>query len=255
MNRYALALAATLAPPAAALGQASFTLTQDYAQDFDSMGTSGTTPPTDWSMWVGPSGTTNATWATSITSAGVNAMVSAPTPLTATNSPAANNNNGYNAARNAGNTSDRVIATAPTTVSGAAIQLTLKNDTGADVTGLRVSFDTVRFTAAASANELPGYWVFVSVNSGAWTNVMTNPTSTAVPNTVGVTTLRSGFDLTTALADQASIRIRWVDDNALQSSPDQIIGLNNVVIGVPEPTAAALLLPAVALVARRRRVR
>ena len=37
--------------------------------------------------------------------------------------------------------------------------------------------------------------------------------------------------------------LRWVDDNAAQSSPDQIIGLNNVsVTAVPEPGSLAMLL-------------
>jgi hypothetical protein len=38
---------------------------------------------------------------------------------------------------------------------------------------------------------------------------------------------------------------RWVDDNAVETSPDQIIGLNNVAITpVPLPAGAPMLLSA-----------
>lgn len=230
-----------------------------YFQNFDSMGTAGTSPPAGWRVMTGNSGTSNTTWATTIPGNGTNSvasMVAAPTPLTASTSPTANNNNGYNAARSTSALTDRVLATAPTTVSGAALELTLTNDRGLDFPAgfqFDVSFDTVRFTTASTANELPGYWLFWSLDGTTWTNVAAlNPTIATVPNTVGITTTTGTVALTGAWTAGSQLRLRWVDDNALQTSPDQIIGLNNVSF-VPAPGAAALVGLGLLTAGRRRR--
>jgi hypothetical protein len=233
-----------------------------YTENFDSMGTSGTAPPAGWSVFTGNSGTLNSTWTTSIPANGANSvasMIPAPTPLTATSAPTATNNNGYNAARLPSATSDRVLATSPTTVSGTALQLLLTNNTGASLAGLSLSFDTVRFTAASSANQLPGYWLFYSLDNTSWTNVAAlNPTIGTVPNTVGITNTGGSFNFSAPVANGADVRLRWVDDNATQTSPDQIIGLNNVSISaVPEPDMLAMMLGGLALITfigRRKRL-
>ena len=54
-------------------------------------------------------------------------MVQNTVGLTATTTPSGTNNNGFNAAASSTNTSDRVVATSPTQVSGAAFDLTLTN--------------------------------------------------------------------------------------------------------------------------------
>ena len=221
-----------------------------YTENFDSMGTSGTTPPAGWAMLIGPSGTANSTWTSTIPAAGVTALVPTSGPLAASASPTTNNNNGFNAAFSTGNTSDRLLATAPTTVSGGAIELTLSNETGASLDQLFISYDTRRFTAVGTANQLPGYWLFYSVNGGNWMNVSAlNPTLTEVPNTVGVTSVANSLiTLDTPVAASQILALRWVDDNAQQTSPDQIIGLNNVsVSAVPEPAAGLLALAGLGL--------
>src|SRR5262245_36333882 len=71
-----------------------------YTEDFDSMGTAGTSPPVSGSMKTGNSGTSNTTWAASITANGSNSvatMVSTAGALTATAAPSGTNNNGFNA--------------------------------------------------------------------------------------------------------------------------------------------------------------
>lgn len=228
-----LALAAMLTVGQAAFGVAL--TVSGYTQDFDSMGTAGTTPPTDWVVYTGNSGTANNTWTSTIPANGTNSvasMVLAGTPLTATSNPTATNNNGYNAARTTSATSDRVLATSPTTVSGAALQLTLTNATGGTLRGLTVSYDTVRYAGVSSANELPGHWLFYSTDGSTWANVAAlNPTISTVPNTVGVTSVANQtFQFASPVSNGGTIRLRWVDDNAQQTSPDQIIGLNNVVV-------------------------
>lgn len=231
-----LTLFSVLCCAGTSLGQASLT-PSGYTQNFDSMGTSGTTPPTGWRHFVATFGS-NTTWGSSISASGSNsvatmAVTTAGTTLSATTTPSSNTANGYNAAASAGNTSDRVLATAPTSIAGAFVQLQLRNDSGADLVGgsiLTVAFDTIRYTAVSSANELPGYWLFISLDGSTWTNVTPNPTITTVPNSTGTTTTSLNYTLTGAWASASSIYLRWVDDNANQTSPDQIIGLNNVSI-------------------------
>ncbi len=192
--------------------------------------------------------TSNTTWtnATGIPASGTNSVASitvgtASTALTATTTPSANNSNGYNVAASASATSDRVIATAPTGVTGSGIQLAMTNGTGATITSLRIAFDTIRYNVAlnsssvATNNELPGYWLFVSTDGTTWTNVTANPTITTVPNTAGTTS----STLTVAglsIANGGAFYLRWLDDNAQETSPDQISGLNNVVVTVPDGT-------------------
>lgn len=200
-----------------------------FSDSFDSMGTTGTTPPSGWSVKQGASGTTNATWTSSIPDSGVAAMVATTGGLTATNAPTANNNNGYNAM--GASASDRVLATAPTSLAGSALQLSLTNPTGASFTSINVDYDTRRYTSVGTENELPGYWLFYSLNNGTtWINVLAlNPTIATVPNSTGVTnTPAMNVALASAWTPGTTLLLRWVDDNAVATSPDQIIGLDNV---------------------------
>ena len=238
-SRSAAALLTLLVSTSAGLCQTAPLTSLGYSENFDSMGTAGTALPSGWRHFSANFGS-NATWtnATGIPASGTNSMASTPattasTVLAATTTPAGNNNNAFNAAASAGATADRVLATAPTTVAGSIAQLQIANNTGSDLLGgaqLTISFDTIRYTAAASANELPGYQVFISLDSTTWTNITPNPTITTVPNTVGTTQTSLVYSLSAPWAQGTTAYIRFVDDNAAQTSPDQIIGLNNVVI-------------------------
>ncbi len=245
-----------------ALAQASFG-PGGYTTNFDSMGTTGTAAPTGW-RHVATSFGSNSTWGTSIPASGTDSVASvlvsqAATTLTAITTPTANNNNGYNAAASAGTPNNRVLATAPTTVAGAIIQLGLNNDSGGQFfagDSITISFDTVRYNVVATANQLPGYWLFASLDATTWTNVATiaspNPSITTVPNTIGVTARTVEYTLPSAWNAGATLHFRWVDDNAQQTSPDQIIGLDNVNI-VPAPGVGALLGLGLLVSTRRRR--
>jgi MYXO-CTERM domain-containing protein len=232
-----------------------------YAESFDAMGTAGTAPPTGWAVYTGNSGTSNSTWTSAITANGSNSvasMVATTGALTATSAPTTTANNGFNAARQPGATADRVLATSPTTVSGGALQLALVNTTGHAFDQLLLGYDTVRFTAVSSANELPGYQMFSSLDGSSWTHLAAlDPSLATVPNTVGVSTVgATRVSLGGTVAQGATLYLRWVDDNARQTSPDQIIGLNNVTVSaMPEPGQAALWLAGLlglAAFARRR---
>jgi phage-related tail fiber protein len=116
------------------------------------------------------------------------------------------------------------------------------------------------------SEELPGYWLLFSLDNGAnvtaidsLTPVGAGPsTNPIVPNTVGVTSVSAtGVSLLGGTWNAGStLVLRWIDDNAIDPSPDEIIGLDNVRIAVPEPaglTLVAAALAAGAAVARHRR--
>lgn len=219
-----------------------------YAQNFDTMGT-GTTLPAGWSFY-GNLGNTNTTWtdatgipADSVGGGTVNNTLTAATTFTATSNTA-----GFNFALPA-STTDRSLGTSPTSGQGVVLQLSLTNPTGSPLSALRIGYDIRRFTAPASDNELPGYWLFYSLDNGTtWNNIATlNPTLANVPNTTGVTTVPAAtFGLASPWSAGATLLFRWVDDNATQTSPDQIVGLDNLSITVPigMPPVAALTAPA-----------
>lgn len=223
-------------------------LTTIYSENFDSMGTAGTAPPAGWSFY-GDFGGARETFtdAIAITGASVVGGTLNNTLTVATTFTASSNTAGFNFALPA-STTDRALGTSPTSGQFAALQLSLTNSTGAPLHSLRIGYDIRRFTAPGSANELPGYWLFHSLDNGAtWTKVSTlNPTLTNVPNTVGVTTISAtSFALGSPWPDGATLLFRWVDDNAEATSPDQILGLDNLSITVPigQTPVAALTNP------------
>jgi len=89
-----------------------------------------------------------------------------------------------------------------------------------------------------------------------WTNVaVLNPTlagpGVQVPESVGVTTVApTDFPPGAGWVPGATLLLRWVDDNATATSPDQIVGLDNVtleVVGVVgDPPTVSLTSPLVA---------
>ena len=251
-----------------------------YTQNFDSMGTTGTTLPTDWTVWK--VGSDHASWTTSITANGasdsVQAMTSAGTTLSAAMLDSSivygtKNAMAYNIAH-AATPTDRVLSTSPTGIDGNALQLSLTNNTGGTLNSINVSYDIVKFydgTKQSSINsnypvgeELPGYQLFYSVNGGSWVNVSAlNPVATAdgihpvvaagtpaAYNTNGsvdysVTSINNALvTLATSWGIGQTLNLRWVDDNAVNISNDQVIGLDNVNVNAastPIPAAAWLL--------------
>ena len=212
-------------------------LTTTYSENFDSMGTAGTAAPAGWSFFS--MGASSGTWtdATGVLASGFGSPVANATLIVATPPSASSGTAGINAGLTA-STADRSLATAPTGTNGSALQLTVTNTSGGPLSGVYISYDTRRFTVGSAANELPGYWLFYSLDSGTtWTNVAAlNPTIATVPNTVGVTTTPSPLvTFSSSLANNSTVLLRWVDDNAVQSSPDQIIGLDNVTLATTAP--------------------
>jgi len=224
--------------------------TISVTENFDGMA-AGTTPPSGWSVLNQASGSPNdkTLWTASNPIVQTGVTMNTVTPLTPNDSPTGNNNNGYNALGASGLTGDRCIATAPTGIASVAIQSpALLNTSGGAVSSFNISYDIKRFTAgSAGADELPGYWLFYSLDNTNWTNVSAlNPTLSNVPNSVGLTNIPStSVSLSAPWAILSPLYLRWVDDNGIPSSPDQIIGLDNVHLtaeSVPEPTTISLAL-------------
>ncbi|MCV2351205.1 hypothetical protein [Paucibacter sp. Y2R2-4] len=224
----ALLASVTQASLAASLGA------DGYRENFDSMGVLGVSPPEGWSLWVGEAGSSRSSWTESISANGpghcVANMRRSRDNLLASNAPYSPSHVGYNAAFAVNQTRDRVLATSPTVFAGMAWQLELSNASGQAIEAIQLSYDTRRFTVAAHDNELPGYQLFFSLDGRSWNVVQALiPNLDSVPNTVGVTPIKQArIDLGGRWAPNAVLLLRWVDDNAEQSSPDQIIGLNNV---------------------------
>jgi hypothetical protein len=242
-----------------------------YSENFDSMGTSGTVPPADWKVYsiAGASGNwTNSTGSNSTPAVGAIpngsavANGTASAGLVANNNPTGSDVNGYNATGASGAASDRGIATAPTGNNGSVIELLLTNGTLSPISALNVSYDIRRYQVGADSTrnpptgipqgseELPGYWLFYSLDSGATYTAVDSlipvgagPSSQPiVPNTVGVTNVsNASFSLSGNWNVGSNLMLRWVDDNAIDPSPDEIVGLDNVTIGVPEPSGLAAI--------------
>ncbi len=227
-----------------------------YYQDFNTMGT-GSAFITDWSIKNGNGGTDSSTWISTIPGSGANSvatMVATSGNLTYNNAvegPMAFNIHGYNLRGT--NDSDRALGTSPTGASGVAIQLVLTNTRGSAITGLRIGYDIRRYAAVSTIDgdaELPGYQLFYSLDGGStWTNVPAlNPTLSGagiqVPNTQGTTSVPlTSINLLSNWIPGSNLLLRWVDDNAEATSPDQIYGLDNVAIqeiNYSPPTSGSL---------------
>ncbi len=220
-----------------------------YSQNFDGMGT-GTAPPTGWTTHV--IGTSSTGWATSIPASGTTSAATAGTSNAAVvrqDDPGASvssSTQGYNFGVTAGG---RSLGTSPTGVNGTALQLRLTNNTGGALASLRVAYDIHRFRNGSTANSLPGYWLFYSLDNGStWTSVaalnptISGPTGVVVPNTVGITSVpTTTITLASSFVAGGEIRFRWIDDNASESSPDQIVGLDNLVIDLSQPAPTVTL--------------
>lgn len=248
--RYRVCAALVLALLASAPVSGQVNLTNDgFTENFDSMGLDGTWPPDGWAVYFIPGSA--STWQPS--TGGILPDQMSPEffgkpsqGLIAVLDPTLRNINGLNAATSDA-PNDRALGTSPTGVAGNVLELLLTNTTGRDLTSLSISYDIRRFSVGDGGDdELPGYWLFYSLDGGStYTNVSDlNPDINSVPDTVGVTHMPVDItgmptyqiDLSASpLTAGSTINFCWVDDNGILPSPDQILGLDNLVITVPAP--------------------
>ena len=274
MKPLALALFAAATAPALAVNIGS-----GYSQNFNSLGSSGTTLTAggtpDWSTWrIRLDSTWNGpTWtdSTGIPAADlVNGILVDDTLNVSPNNqplglfynasfPTFTRRGGINAGHSTDpNDIDRALGTSGTGVAGMALQVSLTNDTAAAMPTLAISYDTTVLSIAAQQggpDELLGYRFFYSLTgpTGTWISAAALDTVTSIMDAAFTNyTTAATISLASSLAPGQSILLRWVDDNAQQSSPDQMIAIDNVSV-VPAPGAAALLGLGGLLISRRRR--
>jgi hypothetical protein len=223
----------------------------DYTQNFDSMGTSGTTPPAGWSSWY---------------IAGESLSVAIPTSVemaTATNgnqtlvvwnqTQAAAEWTDQLANEGATATSlNRLLGTSPTGTRGSVIQFNLNNTFGKPITSISLSYDMQVMAAGVlkagfdpgAPEELPGY-SFYFLDGSTWTHVAGLDRTTTG-------TASATFSYSNPVANGGTMQFRWFDDNSIPYSPDTMFAIDNVSITIPEPATLSLLaLGALALVWRR----
>lgn len=211
-----------------------------YTENFNAMGTAGTTAPDGWTFH-GALGGDNSTWTTSIPTADAGLGTLNAILIASTSTSVTSNTQGYNYAAS-GSTSDRGLGSSPTSGRGVTWQLSLSNTSGSALSNLGVRYDTRRFNAPTTANDLPGHWLFYSLNNGStWSNASSlNPSITTVPNSIGTSVfVERNLSLASSWNPGTTLLLRWIDDNATQSSPDQIVGIDNVAITGAPPTSDA----------------
>lgn len=287
--------AAALFTGSSAFAQASLSAA-GYTQNFSSMGATGTTAPTGWSV-VSEAGS-HYTFSPNVANeytdgnAAQNENFTAgalTTESTLSTSASYDGAEGINFSNTLATTQNgegsQSLGSNPSGTAGTILELSLTNNTGSAISSINLSYDIDRFTAITNTRdipsgyantgveEFPGYHLFYNLtpsNNATWVDVTAlDPTvnmgtvagAVNVPDTVGITVVpTTTVSLGGSVANGSTFALAWFDDNAISPSPDQAIGLNNVVVSaaaVPEPSSIALGLVAMSLAAvmiRRRSV-
>jgi hypothetical protein len=231
---------------AASVMAASVDFLGSYSENFNSLGTAGTTMPAGYRALSLAGDSTTFAAGIPITAAAIaGATANSSQTLTVWNPPTdpySANGNGFRDvglanAGSIGNTSDRALGTGPTETAGTVIELALKNMTGSSLAAVSLSYDMkvlCQGSAGDESSELPGYAFFYSTDGSTWT---ASSALSANGYTVGTTYSKSGvITFASAVANGGTVYFRWADDNNFDSSPDQTIAIDNVsVVAVPSP--------------------
>jgi len=227
-----------------------------YSQNFDSMGTTGTTPPTGWSSWFLSGDASSLVNPTS----GEMASAGSGEATLAVWNQTDGNASFYRQAANMGSTAtspNRLLGTSPTEDRGMALQLSLQNTTGSAINAVNLAYDMECMASgtlkdgfpANSTDELPGY-SFYYLDGSTWVHLASLDLSNDTVNSVGHAS--SDIVYSTPVPIGGTLQFRWYDDNANAFSPDTMYAIDNVNVDVPEPATLSLLaLGALAIIARR----
>lgn len=231
--------------------------TGNYTQNFDAIGTSGTAMPAGFRTMSTGSGNSFYTAAAPISTAGIAAAtVSGTQTLTVwdSGSAVASSSTKLFNAGSVGNINDRALGSDVTSVAAMVIELSLTNTIGSNLLGVVFNYDVKCLTngnVGTEASELSGYAFFYSTSGGTtaaeWTRVdalsLGNYTQGTMSNSGNVT-----VTFPTPITNGGIMYFRWADDNNVANSPDQMLAIDNLVIGistntyVPPPASPAVLL-------------
>jgi hypothetical protein len=229
-----------------------------YSQNFDSMGTTGTTPPAGWSVFIINGSSSSLTIPTSAEMA--TATLGTTVPLVVWNQTQASAEWDTQAG-NMGSTAtapNRLLGTSPTSTRGSILQLSLTNTFGAAISSISVAYDmtamangTLKPGFTDTHEELPGY-SFYYLDGSTWTHVANLDLANDTLNSVGHAS--TVIHPSTPFANGGTMQFRWFDDNSNAFSPDFMFAIDNVVVNVPEPATLSLLaVGSLALISRRRK--
>jgi len=234
------------------------TFTGSYSQNFDVIGTTGTTLPPGFTSMVIAGGNSDYTAANPITAAAIASATADTQTLLIWNVGTAAAKSGTQT-YNIGcwdSLTDRALGTDPTGTAAQVIQLSMTNSTGGTLYGVTFSYDCKCLTngsAGTEESELPGYCFFYSTtgtsSAANWTEVGYAGTTNDVggipaahglclPNYTQGTTMSSGpvtILFATPLTNNGVMYFRWADDNNVASSPDQMIAIDNISIATYTP--------------------
>jgi hypothetical protein len=235
-DRHTTRMTSLLASALLVVGVSAATAADYYSQNFDGMGTAGTTPPPGWSMWYlsGDSSSTviptGAEMATALPGANF---------LVVWNQTDGTDEWSQQAANMGSSPADpnRLLGTSPTASRGGVLQLSLTNTAGSPVTTVQVTYDmkcmahgTLKGGAPANApDELPGYR-FYYLDGSTWTHVAALDLTNSVVNSVGHASGSMNFCV--PVASGGTLQFRWYDDNADAYSPDTMYAIDYVVVNI-----------------------
>ncbi|HAO78625.1 MAG TPA: hypothetical protein DCQ92_06545 [Verrucomicrobia subdivision 3 bacterium] len=241
------------------------TFTGSYSQNFDGIGSSGTTLPAGFASMAIPGSTGTYTAANPINATGIAAATINTQTLTIWNAGSAVVSSGAHLF-NVGcwdGPGDRALGSDAASSGAQVIELSLINNTGTTLYGITLSYDCKCLTngiiqsggtITTEETELPGYYFFYSTtdtNSASnWTEVgvagnaalvngVPAPNGLCLPNYTQGTTMSSGpvnITFATPLTNNGVLHLRWPDDNNTGDNPEQMLAIDNLSISAYNPS-------------------
>jgi hypothetical protein len=229
--------------------------TGSYTNNFNNLGTGGTTLPAGFRAMTLPGANSTYTAASPITPAALaGAVVSGTQTLTVWNSGSAvaSSSSSLFNCDSVGNINDRALGSDPTGIGAMVVELAMTNLTGTNLPGVIFSCDVkclVNGTGGSGneSAELPGYSFFYSLTGGSSATEWTKVNALSLGNYTQGTVSNSGLVAITfpsALTNNGIMYFRWADDNCMATSPDQMLAIDNIGISVN-----SILVPLVTIIA------
>jgi hypothetical protein len=240
--------------PAAAIAQISLTSTT-YSENFDSMGSTGTTTPTGWTVDL----TANTAATGTSTDAPVNTgtvVGSSATVVAGTGSLTTGGNYNFGVA-GANPVTDRALGSLASANNQRDTYVSFTNNTGFSIVQFTLTYDGEQWRLGANPSAINIFTLQYSATgaSGSWVDLGNafNFTSPITSGTVGaldgnaaanrVSGIGSTYTPSSQIANGSSFYLRWADPD--DGGSDNALAIDNVNISfttvVPEPSAWILL--------------